>query len=247
MRTHFHHRLTRDAVGGWGNFLVEDKVKSLLVVTSVVALFGILVSSEATAASSDAAVPSAARPVSIPAGRTQLCTSFYPTKLKEAGIGGVVLLSVHIAIDGSISQARVAQSSGNADLDAASLECSKVAWMYKIMAGGEAGEIDWQARIDWKPSGAVYFSKPRLAGEPACSGYYPRNARRQGETGEVWLTYVIGEDGSTRDIRVERSSGTDSLDSAGIDCISHWKFAPATQNGTPVELAGSAGVRFSQW
>lgn len=47
----FHHRLTRDAVGGWGNFLVEDKVKSLLVVTSVVALFGILVSSEATAAS----------------------------------------------------------------------------------------------------------------------------------------------------------------------------------------------------
>jgi len=213
----------------------------------IIALFGILVSSEATAASSDSTVPSAARPVSIPAGRTQLCTSFYPAKLKDAGIDGIVLLSVHIAIDGSVSQARVVQSSGNADLDSASLECSKVAWMYYTMAGGEVGEIDWQARIDWKPSGAIYFSKPRLAGEPACDRYYPRSALRRGETGEVWLSYVIGKDGGTRDIRVERSSGTDSLDSAGIDCISHWKFAPATHNGTPVELTGGAGVRFSQW
>jgi periplasmic protein TonB len=46
--------------------------------------------------------------------------------------------------------------------------------------------------------------------------FYPRDARRRGLEGEVAISFVIQADGRITDVRVARSSGSDSLDHAGV-------------------------------
>jgi protein TonB len=46
--------------------------------------------------------------------------------------------------------------------------------------------------------------------------FYPREARRRGLEGKVAISFVIQADGRITDVQVARSSGSDSLDEAGI-------------------------------
>jgi protein TonB len=46
--------------------------------------------------------------------------------------------------------------------------------------------------------------------------FYPREARRRGLEGEVAISFVIQADGRITDVRVARSSGSGSLDNAGL-------------------------------
>jgi TonB family protein len=50
----------------------------------------------------------------------------YPSTLRDAGIGGTVILQLHVDVDGGILEARVATGSGHVSLDAAALRVSEV-------------------------------------------------------------------------------------------------------------------------
>ena len=50
----------------------------------------------------------------------------YPTVLREAGIGGVVMVYFYIDETGRVKTTRVAQSSGYAQLDAAAMHVSEL-------------------------------------------------------------------------------------------------------------------------
>ena len=54
-------------------------------------------------------------------------------------------------------------------------------------------------------------------------------------------SYRIGTDGSTKDIKLTKSSGDADLDKATLDCVALWKFFPAVQNGKAVEIDRNGG------
>ena len=65
--------------------------------------------------------------------------------------------------------------------------------------------------------------------------HYPDSARREGKEGRVLLRVLIDEEGSTKAVEVNASSGHDMLDHAATEAIKKWRFVPARAGGKPVE------------
>jgi protein TonB len=75
---------------------------------------------------------------------------------------------------------------------------------------------------------------------------YPPSAIRGGIQGTVTLRLEIGTDGSVADAVVAESSGSAVLDDAAVAWVkSHWRYRPATQNGTAVASTTLAAVTFN--
>jgi protein TonB len=62
---------------------------------------------------------------------------------------------------------------------------------------------------------------------------YPKNALRNGDTGTVMLSFLIGADGKVADSRIEKSSGFRELDRAAQAGLSLCHFKPGTVDGVP--------------
>ena len=74
---------------------------------------------------------------------------------------------------------------------------------------------------------------------------YPRAEQARGIQGEALVRVRVGLDGAPVQIRLERSSGNANLDRAALDAARKWRFEPAVQNGTTVEVEATVPVRFS--
>ena len=64
---------------------------------------------------------------------------------------------------------------------------------------------------------------------------YPRSARRKGREGRVTLDVRVSPEGKVVDATVVASSGFADLDHSALDAASSARFAPATQDDTPIE------------
>jgi protein TonB len=74
---------------------------------------------------------------------------------------------------------------------------------------------------------------------------YPAMAIRLGYEGTVQLRIVVDERGSVASAEVQTSSGHTDLDEAAVAWVkAHWRYAPATQNGTPTKANTTAVVSF---
>jgi len=62
---------------------------------------------------------------------------------------------------------------------------------------------------------------------------YPAEAKRQGKSGTVMLGLLIDETGTVTDWRIERTSGSEALDSAALAALSGCRFSPGTVDGRP--------------
>ena len=62
---------------------------------------------------------------------------------------------------------------------------------------------------------------------------YPKNALRNGDTGVVTLSLLIGTDGRVADSKVEKSSGFRDLDHAAQVGLGLCRFTPGTVDGVP--------------
>lgn len=60
---------------------------------------------------------------------------------------------------------------------------------------------------------------------------YPKAALINEETGTVVMGFLIGTDGKVADSKVEKSSGSKSLDRAALSALSLCKFKPGTKDG----------------
>jgi protein TonB len=56
---------------------------------------------------------------------------------------------------------------------------------------------------------------------------YPESARRQGREGRVLLRVLIDDQGRSKEVEINRSSGSDVLDRAAAEAIKGWRFYPA--------------------
>jgi TonB family protein len=66
--------------------------------------------------------------------------------------------------------------------------------------------------------------------------YYPRSAMNRGEKGRVTLLVEMDERGKFASISVARSSGSPTLDAAGIDALKRGKCTPVVERGRPVRM-----------
>jgi len=74
---------------------------------------------------------------------------------------------------------------------------------------------------------------------------YPPLALRLGYAGSVGLRISVDARGNVLAAVVETSSGHPDLDAAAVDWVtSHWRYAPATQNGQTVAAVTTAVVTF---
>jgi len=165
----------------------------------------------------------------------------YPDSALHAGIQGSTLVSYRGTSDGAIADVALLASSGNADLDAATVQCVG-RWRFDPQSPAEAINIGpHRTYIKWSipPTGTA---AGRLAGLPHTCGNYPRAEWAQGIEGSTTLHFHIMVDGSVSDITVAQSSGNDHLDEAAVQCARHWSYRPALQNGAPVEVGWMATV-----
>lgn len=65
---------------------------------------------------------------------------------------------------------------------------------------------------------------------------YPREARRDGAEGTVWLAFVVAEDGDLLDARVCQSAGHEALDREALQALEQSEWHPGTIDGEAVPV-----------
>ena len=65
---------------------------------------------------------------------------------------------------------------------------------------------------------------------------YPKAALMNEEQGTVSLLFLVSPDGKVTDSKVDKSSGSKSLDKAALSAFSLCKFKPGTKDGKPEQL-----------
>ena len=73
---------------------------------------------------------------------------------------------------------------------------------------------------------------------------YPDTARRDGREGQVLLRVLIDDQGKTKSVEINRSSGSDALDHAATEAIKRWRFHPARAGDKPVASWVSIPIEF---
>jgi protein TonB len=75
--------------------------------------------------------------------------------------------------------------------------------------------------------GAGYLSNP--------APDYPATARRMGEEGKVLLHVLVTADGGAKQVKLHRTSGSESLDAAALKAVRKWRFVPAKRGDQALE------------
>ncbi len=89
------------------------------------------------------------------------------------------------------------------------------------------------------------ISSPASIGRPhVCMQDYPAISQRLGEEGTTLLAFHITAQGEVTNVTVAKSSGSERLDNAAVNCASNWRYKPAVESGHPVEVPWRAEV---QW
>lgn len=91
----------------------------------------------------------------------------------------------------------------------------------------------------YRVGGGVSAPRALYAPDPE----YSEEARKAKYQGTVVLWVVVGPDGRTKDIRVQRSLGL-GLDEKAMEAVRNWKFEPARKDGQPVAVQINVEVNF---
>jgi protein TonB len=74
---------------------------------------------------------------------------------------------------------------------------------------------------------------------------YPASALPDREAGAVVIGVLVREDGSVRQIKLQRSSGFADLDTAAANAIKGWKFVPGMEDGKPASAWTNVQIVFT--
>jgi TonB family protein len=156
------------------------------------------------------------------AGQPHVCTPYYPQAAVKAGAEGVTTTSFTITAQGRVVNPSIRTSSGNADLDAASLTCVST-WTYKpATMNGVAVETPWLASVQWKLDAAQNYQLVAV-----CDTYHALSEQMlAGIGGVTGLTLRVMPDGTVSQAAVSLSSGDPGLDDAAVRCLSDQRYAP---------------------
>jgi TonB family protein len=115
-----------------------------------------------------------------------------------------------------------------------------------IVAAFAAASSAWaQSSEKMPPPPSLPPGSPASIGAPhLCLQDYPAEAVAAHAEGTTTVGFTITETGVTKDIRVVKSSGTPSLDTAAIMCANRWLYKPAVKDGAPIAVPWKAEVKW---
>ncbi len=173
-----------------------------------------------------------AGPFSI--GRPHVCGAYYPATAFKAHIEGTVLLGFVVTDKGGVKDIKVSESSGNKDLDDASVFCASH-WLYRPATKDTVPiEMPWKAKVVWK-----------IAPLPEVQTALSCVSRRAGQSappnlGHTAVSFRVMQDGSVADVKVTQSSGNRAWDDIGVACAQarHFDMSVVTlpNDGLPGHL-----------
>lgn len=73
---------------------------------------------------------------------------------------------------------------------------------------------------------------------------FPERARRQGLSGSVTLSLLVGVDGVVRDVKVLEANPPGVFDQPATAAVRQWRFQPASYEGRPVAIRVTQTLRF---
>lgn len=83
---------------------------------------------------------------------------------------------------------------------------------------------------------------PALSKPENCRDDYPWIARVLEQEGTTEVAFTVQADGTLTAPTVSKSSGSDRLDDAAVDCVSKWHYRPAIKDGTLVDTPMKVSV-----
>lgn len=156
----------------------------------------------------------AATPVSV--GRPHTCNDYYPPDAEKAHSEGRALVGFTVTALGTVKDVIIKGTTGDVDLDAASVTCVSQ-WLYKpAMKDGVPVDVPWLANVVWKTNLPLMPAAPFKP----CKEFTNATAEvLKGISGSSWIAFQIMQDGSVKPTRIISSSGNDDLDRAATRCI----------------------------
>jgi TonB family protein len=176
-----------------------------------------------------------------PTGAPHVCSDNYPATAVAANAEGTTLLEFTVTANGTVANVKVAKTSGNAELDAAAVQCAS-AWRYDpVLQRGKPVEVAWKANVQWAlhPAANETFPTPLLA--HVCRNY-PHGAVWDDAQGSAIVKFHITADGAVKDPTIAKSTGNSDLDQAALACASAWRYKPGTRDGVAVDWPWEANV-----
>ena len=81
-----------------------------------------------------------------------------------------------------------------------------------------------------------HVSRPPVLSKPEnCRDHYPFFARVLGQEGTTELAFQVLADGTVSGVKVTKSSDSDRLDDAAVECVSGWHYRPAIKDDQTVD------------
>jgi len=167
-----------------------------------------------------------------------------------------------IARDGSLSDAHLAQSSGDSVLDQAALEAVGLASPFAALPSNyDGGSLALRWRLHYDPDRAVPPERHWSANggsvellhaperTPVAQAIYTpdpefsEEARRKHVEGVVVLRLTVSESGDVTDVVVTKGLGY-GLDEKATEAVRRWKFKPPLKDGQPISSTANVEVDF---
>ncbi|GAA0568897.1 TonB family protein [Rhizomicrobium electricum] len=228
---------------------------------SVIALLLLAPATAWAAGNSEQSAPAQKYSPPVATGIPHTCLEYYPPNAMRRGDQGLTTIRFIIKEDGTIRDATVVISSGSDLLDQATLDCAKT-WTYRPgTLDGKTVAVSWKVRVEWYMHDTYEGPAPDQAPPPADANWSPPviapGSERHGcensfnEAGDVSIVeplkptvvlFTITPEGTTRDPRIETSSGSARYDSLAIGCVLSWRYVPAKRNGAPVGVHWSTTI-----
>ena len=91
-----------------------------------------------------------------------------------------------------------------------------------------------------------HVSQPAMLSRPEnCRDDYPFFARVFGREGTSELAFTVSADGTVRDVKVAKTSGSDGLDDAAVACVAKWHYRPALKDGQLIDAPMTVKVAWN--
>lgn len=150
-------------------------------------------------------------PVSV--GIPHTCAQYYPAAAIRESAEGTTTLAFQITVQGKTTDITVAKSSGNKDLDDASVNCA-THWLYKpAIRSNKPIEVPWVANVVWKMG-----LPPAASHAMQCLRYREDTSPIPPNIGITSIAFQVRQDGTVGDVKVTHSSGDSSFDDAAVRC-----------------------------
>jgi len=205
---------------------------------------------------------------SFPGGHEALAEYFtthiqYPAEAKENNIEGKVVVAFTVTKEGKITDAHVKQGPGfGCDEEALRVVESMPDWNPGT-ADGKAGDISMELPVNFRLDGnkaknsdtdvhdVVEVMPEFPGGEKTMISYisknisYPKDARKEGKQGSVYLSFIVEKDGSISNVEILRGVFP-SIDKEATRVIENMpKWTPGMNKGQAVRVAYRLPIKFA--